>query len=33
VTGGYPVIAVVASTSLDAVAQLRPGQSVRFRHA
>ena len=33
VTGGYPVIAVVASASLDAVAQLRPGQPVRFRHA
>lgn len=33
VTGGYPVIAVVAPESLDAVAQLRPGQPVRFRHA
>lgn len=33
VTGGYPVIAVVAPASLDAVAQLRPGQAVRFRHA
>ena len=33
VTGGYPVIAVVAPGSLDAVAQLRPGQAVRFRHA
>jgi biotin-dependent carboxylase-like uncharacterized protein len=33
VTGGYPVIAVVAPGSLDAVAQLRPGQEVRFRHA
>jgi allophanate hydrolase subunit 2 len=33
VTGGYPVIAIVARASLDAVAQLRPGQSVRFRHA
>ena len=33
VTGGYPVIAIVASASLDAVAQLRPGQAVRFRHA
>jgi len=29
VTGGYPVIAVV--TDLDPVAQLRPGDSVRFR--
>ncbi|GAA1522498.1 biotin-dependent carboxylase-like uncharacterized protein [Agromyces terreus] len=33
VTGGYPVIAVVAAASLDAVAQMRPGQAVRFRHA
>jgi allophanate hydrolase subunit 2 len=33
VTGGYPVIALVAPSSLDAVAQLRPGQGVRFRHA
>ncbi|WP_394553019.1 biotin-dependent carboxyltransferase family protein [Agromyces sp. MMS24-JH15] len=33
VTGGYPVIAVVSAASLDRVAQLRPGQSVRFRHA
>ncbi|MET0976220.1 MAG: biotin-dependent carboxyltransferase family protein [Leifsonia sp.] len=33
VTGGYPVIAVVADASLDAFAQLRPGQAVRFRHA
>ncbi|MET4158721.1 biotin-dependent carboxyltransferase family protein [Agromyces sp. PvR057] len=33
VTGGYPVIAVVASASLDALAQVRPGQAVRFRHA
>ena len=32
VTGGYPVIAIVAPGSLDAVAQLRPGQEVRFRH-
>lgn len=32
VTGGYPVIAVVADSALDAFAQLRPGQSVRFRH-
>ncbi|MCW2525634.1 MAG: allophanate hydrolase subunit 2 [Pseudonocardiales bacterium] len=29
-TGGYPVIAVVSNT--DAVAQLRPGQSLRFTH-
>lgn len=33
VTGGYPVIAVVADASLDAFAQLRPGQHVLFRHA
>jgi allophanate hydrolase subunit 2 len=33
VTGGYPVISIVARSSLDAVAQLRPGQEVRFRHA
>ena len=33
VTGGYPVIAVVADASLDAFAQLRPGQAVTFRHA
>lgn len=29
-TGGYPVIAVVTDADLDALAQLRPGQSVRF---
>ncbi|MFF2271528.1 biotin-dependent carboxyltransferase family protein [Agromyces sp. NPDC058136] len=33
VTGGYPVIAIVAPSSLDAIAQLRPGQELRFRHA
>jgi KipI family sensor histidine kinase inhibitor len=33
VTGGYPVIAVVADADLDVFAQLRPGQQVRFRHA
>jgi allophanate hydrolase subunit 2 len=33
VTGGYPVIAVVADRSLDLFAQLRPGQRVQFRHA
>lgn len=33
VTGGYPVIAVVADASLDVFAQLRPGQAVTFRHA
>ncbi|WP_197016589.1 biotin-dependent carboxyltransferase family protein [Actinomadura viridis] len=30
-TGGYPVIAVVASADLPAAAQLRPGQRIRFR--
>jgi biotin-dependent carboxylase-like uncharacterized protein len=29
-TGGYPVIAVVVSADLGLVAQLRPGQRVRF---
>ena len=33
VTGGYPVIAVVPSRALAPVAQLRPGQGVRFRRA
>lgn len=33
VTGGYPVIAIVAPGSLDAIGQVRPGQQVRFRHA
>ncbi|MQY08354.1 5-oxoprolinase subunit C family protein [Actinomadura macrotermitis] len=32
-TGGYPVIAVVASADLPLAAQLRPGQTVRFRCA
>lgn len=31
VTGGYPVIAVVAAADLDRAAQCRPGQQVRFR--
>jgi biotin-dependent carboxylase-like uncharacterized protein len=30
VTGGYPVIAYVVATDLDACAQLRPGQPLRF---
>jgi biotin-dependent carboxylase-like uncharacterized protein len=30
VTGGYPVIAYVTGADLDACAQLRPGQSLRF---
>jgi biotin-dependent carboxylase-like uncharacterized protein len=33
VTGGYPVIAVVADTDLDRAGQLRPGDVVRFRPA
>lgn len=33
VTGGYPVLAVLTDASLDALAQLRPGQPVRFRLA
>lgn len=31
VTGGYPVIGVVADTDADKLAQLRPGQPVRLR--
>ncbi|MBI5160761.1 MAG: biotin-dependent carboxyltransferase family protein [Micrococcales bacterium] len=31
VTGGYPVIAVVADRDLDLLAQVRPGQSIRLR--
>ncbi|GAA4049954.1 5-oxoprolinase subunit C family protein [Agromyces indicus] len=33
VTGGYPVVAIVEAASLDRLAQVRPGQEVRFRHA
>ncbi|BDZ55475.1 5-oxoprolinase subunit C family protein [Agromyces marinus] len=33
VTGGYPVVAIVDPASLDRLAQVRPGQEVRFRHA
>ncbi|WP_353826720.1 biotin-dependent carboxyltransferase family protein [Agromyces sp. SYSU T0242] len=33
VTGGYPVVAIVEPGSLDRLAQVRPGQEVRFRHA
>lgn len=33
VTGGYPVLAVVADADLDAAAQLRPGDVLRFRPA
>ena len=32
VTAGYPVLGVVTSTSLDTLGQVRPGQSVVFRH-
>ena len=31
VTGGYPVVAVVVDTDVDRAAQVRPGQSLRFR--
>jgi biotin-dependent carboxylase-like uncharacterized protein len=31
VTGGYPVVAVVVDEDVDLAAQVRPGQSVRFR--
>ena len=31
VTGGYPVVAVVVDADVDQAAQVRPGQSVRFR--
>ena len=33
VTGGYPVIGYVVDPDLDRCAQLRPGQSLRFRPA
>ena len=33
VTGGYPVIAVVTAKHLDRLAQLRPGETLRFRRA
>jgi len=33
VTGGYPVIAVVRDSHLDRVAQLRPGDTIRFAPA
>jgi biotin-dependent carboxylase-like uncharacterized protein len=33
VTGGYPVIAVVADGHLDRLAQLRPGETLRFRRS
>ncbi|MFE3001030.1 biotin-dependent carboxyltransferase family protein [Nocardia sp. NPDC059246] len=31
VTGGYPVIAVLAEADIDSAAQIRPGQRVRIR--
>lgn len=31
VTGGYPVVAVVVDADVDRAAQLRPGETVRFR--
>jgi allophanate hydrolase subunit 2 len=31
VTGGYPVIGYVVDTEVDRCAQLRPGQTLRFR--
>jgi biotin-dependent carboxylase-like uncharacterized protein len=33
VTGGYPVIAVVAPHHVPSVAQARPGTTLRFRHS
>jgi len=33
VTGGYPVLAVVTAAGSDLLAQLRPGDEVRFRPA
>jgi biotin-dependent carboxylase-like uncharacterized protein len=33
VTGGYPVVAVLTPASVDRAAQLRPGDTVRFRIA
>lgn len=32
-TGGYPVVAVVDPRDLDHLAQVRPGDRLRFRHA
>lgn len=31
VTGGYPVVAVLTPESVDRAAQLRPGDTIRFR--
>ena len=33
VTGGYPVIAVVAPHHVPSVAQAQPGTTLRFRHS
>ncbi len=33
VSGGYPVLAVVLDADVDALAQVRPGEQVRFRWA
>jgi biotin-dependent carboxylase-like uncharacterized protein len=33
ITGGYPVIAVVVTADVDAIAQARPGRLLRFRNA
>jgi allophanate hydrolase subunit 2 len=33
VTGGYPVIGVVAPSHVSSVAQARPGTRLRFRHS
>jgi biotin-dependent carboxylase-like uncharacterized protein len=32
VTAGYPVLAVVTATGLSALGQVRPGQTIHFRH-
>lgn len=33
VTGGYPIIGVIARSQLSAIAQLRPGHTIRLTHA
>ena len=33
VTGGYPVVGVVVDADTDRLAQLRPGEELRFRWA
>jgi biotin-dependent carboxylase-like uncharacterized protein len=32
VTAGYPVVAVVATTAMDRIGQVRPGDVIRFQH-